>query len=90
MAWRQTLYSFSEVYPGLFRIVRRKDDTVAEVLRATPLNVSFRRGLVNLNRIAWFGLVSKVVNVHLTMGEMFSDGTFERKVCSQSAPCIEI
>ena len=33
---------FSEVYLGLFRIVRRKDDTVAKVLGTTPLNVSFR------------------------------------------------
>ena len=63
---------FSEVYPGLFRIVRRKDDTVAKVLGTTPLNVSFRRGLVNANCIAWFDLVSKVVNVHLTNVRCFS------------------
>jgi hypothetical protein len=58
--------AFSEVYPGLFRIVRQKDDKVAHVLRTTntPLNVSFRRGLVN--RITWFDLVSKIVLVHLT------------------------
>ena len=30
------------------------------------LNVSFRRGLVNTNRVAWLDLVSKVVQVHLT------------------------
>jgi len=39
----------SAVYPTLFRIVRRKDDTVAKVLGPVPLNVSFRRGLISAN-----------------------------------------
>ena len=54
---------FSEVYPSLFQIVRRKEDTVANVLRSVPLNVSFRCGLVNANRMAWLDLVPKVVQV---------------------------
>ena len=54
------------VYPTLFRIVRRKDDTVANILGSVPLNVSFRRGLVNVNRMAWFDLVSMVIQVHFT------------------------
>ena len=44
------IQTFREVYPNLYRIVRRKDDTVANVLGIVPLNVSFRRGLVNENR----------------------------------------
>ena len=60
---------FREVYPNLYRIVRRKDDTVANVLGIVPLNVSFRRGLVNENRNTWFDLVSKVVHVHLSNEE---------------------
>jgi hypothetical protein len=39
----------SKVYPTLFRIVRHNDDTVVNVLGSVPLNVSFRRGLVNVN-----------------------------------------
>ena len=46
-----------EAYPNLYRIVRRKDDTVANVLGTVPLNVSFRRGLVPENRNAWLDLV---------------------------------
>ena len=56
----------SKVYPTLFRIARRKDDTVANILGSVPLNVSFRRGLVNANRMAWFDLVSMVIQVHFT------------------------
>jgi hypothetical protein len=57
-----------EAYPNLFRIVRKKDDTVANVLRTVPLNVSFRRGLVNANLNSWFDVVSKVVMVNLKPG----------------------
>jgi hypothetical protein len=52
------LYSFSPC-------CQRKDDTVANVLRSVPLNVSFRHGLVNTNSMAWLDLVPKVVQVHL-------------------------
>jgi hypothetical protein len=33
-------------YPSLFNIVRRKQDTIANILPTMPLNISFRRGLV--------------------------------------------
>ena len=62
---------FSEVFPSLFRIVRCKDDMVADVLPTIPLNVSFRQGLVNANQTVWFDLMAKVVQVHLTNGKMF-------------------
>ena len=78
---------FREVYPNLYKIVRRKDDMVANVLRTIPLNVSFRRGLVNENRISWFDLVLKIVLVHLTNGKDFSSGTSERMAGSRSDPC---
>ena len=63
------IQTFREVYPNLYRIVRWKDDTVANVLGIVPLNVSFRWGLVNENRNTWFDLVSKVVHVHLSNEE---------------------
>jgi hypothetical protein len=37
------------VYPNLYRIVRRKNMSAAQVLSTTPLNVSFRRTLVGEN-----------------------------------------
>jgi len=58
-----------EVYPNLYRLVKRKDDTMANVLQTIPLNVSFRRCLVNENLTSWYDLVSKVVLVNLTNGK---------------------
>jgi len=49
-----------EAYPNLFRIIRKKDDTAANVVRTLPLNVSFRRGLVNANMNSWYGLAPKL------------------------------
>ena len=34
---------FRDVYPNLYRIIRWKDDMLANILRISPLNVSFRR-----------------------------------------------
>ena len=42
--------------------MRRKYNDVANILGSVPLNVSFRRGLVNTNRMVWLDLVSKDVN----------------------------
>jgi hypothetical protein len=54
------------VYPNLYRIVRRKNLSVAQVLSTTPLNVSFRRALVGENWEDWLDLVGKVMTVTLT------------------------
>jgi hypothetical protein len=53
-------------YPSLYNIVRRKDATVAQVLSTTPLNVSFRRSIIDSYLLAWYDLVSKVVSINLT------------------------
>ncbi|WVZ83546.1 hypothetical protein U9M48_030683, partial [Paspalum notatum var. saurae] len=55
-----------EVYPNLYRIVRKKAVTVASVLKSIPLNVSFHRSLTGDNLMAWYKLVSKVANVNLS------------------------
>jgi hypothetical protein len=47
---------------------------VANVLSTVPLNVSFRHGLINANRDAWFDLVLKVVHIRHS-----EDGDFSRK-----------
>ena len=44
---------FSQQFPDLFNIVRKKSATVATVLRSVPLNVAFRRSLVGNNLLAW-------------------------------------
>lgn len=63
---------FTEAYPDLCRNVRKKDDARGGkyILRPTPLNVSFRRGLVDANHTSWVDLVSKVVQVHLANGKI--------------------
>jgi hypothetical protein len=35
-------------YPSLYKIVRKKNKSVVQVLSTTPLNVSFRRALVRV------------------------------------------
>ena len=38
--------TFKDKYPSLYAIVRRKNYSIANVMRSVPLNVSFRRTLV--------------------------------------------
>jgi hypothetical protein len=49
----------------LYNIVRRKSDTVAHVLSATPLNISFRRYLTGNNLVLWNNLVVRIALVQL-------------------------
>jgi hypothetical protein len=44
-------------YPSLYKIVRKKNMLVAQVLSTTPLNVSFRRALVGDSWDKWLELV---------------------------------
>jgi hypothetical protein len=52
-------------YPNLYRIVRKKNVSVAQVLSIIPLNVSFRRALVGDNWDKWLSLVGNVMMVNL-------------------------
>jgi hypothetical protein len=73
-----------KVYPNLYKIVRRKDNMVANMLRAIPLNVSFRRGLVNENQISWFDSVCQnFFQFTSQTGKMFSSGTAARMAGSR-------
>jgi hypothetical protein len=58
-------YSFQHQYPTLYNIVRRKSDTVAKVLSAVPLSISFRRYLCGNNLILWNNLVGRIALVQL-------------------------
>jgi len=52
-------------YPALFNIVRRKHDTVENILQTTPLNVSFRRALLGNNLENWNTIVSSLAILNL-------------------------
>ncbi|WVZ53448.1 hypothetical protein U9M48_004388, partial [Paspalum notatum var. saurae] len=55
-------------YPNLFSIVRKKHAAVANVLSSSPLNISFRRGLVGNKLLEWHNLVASLVHVNLKEG----------------------
>ena len=52
-------------FPDLYRIIRRRGVSVASVLSLTPLNISFRRGIVGERLKEWLKLVSLVLPVNL-------------------------
>jgi hypothetical protein len=52
-------------YPSLYKIVKKKNMSVGQVLSTTPLNVSFRRALVGENWDKWLELVGNVLLVNL-------------------------
>ena len=57
--------SFKRQYPGLYNIVRKKSASASTVFRSNPLNVAFRRFLVDNNLHQWQQLVARVVDVQL-------------------------
>ena len=76
-------------YPSLYAIVRKKNQYVASVLRARPLNISFRRALVGDKLRLWIQLVSLVMNTVL----IDSNDTFVWGLTRNSnftSPCIMI
>jgi hypothetical protein len=60
--------SLNEQFPQLYRIVRHKHGSVANVFRWVPLNISFRRSLRGDNVQAWHNLVAKIAYVQLNDG----------------------
>jgi hypothetical protein len=56
-------------FPLLFNIVRRKQDSVANVLASIPLNISFRRNLVGRNLRDWHRIVASLQYVNLQGGK---------------------
>jgi hypothetical protein len=53
-------YSFQHQYSSMYNIVRKKSDTVAKVLSATPLNISFRTYLAGNKLVLWNNLVRRI------------------------------
>jgi hypothetical protein len=52
-------------FPSLYNLERNKKVSVAKVLSTSPINVSFRRALVGVNRDKWLELVGVVLHVQL-------------------------
>lgn len=50
-------------YPRIYNIVRKGSVFVSVVLRANPLNISFRRSLASNNLLDWHHLVARVISV---------------------------
>jgi hypothetical protein len=55
-------------YPSLYNIVRDPHATVSKVMATSPLNISFRRALVDNKLIEWLNLVARISNVELVEG----------------------
>ena len=60
--------SFKDKYPSLYKIVRHPHATVASVLATRPLNLSFRRALVDNKLIEWQNLVAQIAQFQLVGG----------------------
>ena len=57
--------SFRERFRRLYNLVRRKHDTVQQVISSVPLNVSFQRNLIGRNLDDWQELVYLTSNVQI-------------------------
>jgi exonuclease III len=55
-------------YPSLYNIARDRQTTVAKVMSSSPLDISFRRSLVDHNLRMWLNLVASISNVLLVQG----------------------
>lgn len=49
-------------------LFRKKHATVANILNAMPLNISYRRSLMGPKLLEWHNLVARIVNVNLHEG----------------------
>jgi hypothetical protein len=55
-------------YPNLYNIVRDPHATVSKVMATSPLNISFKRALVDNKLREWLNLVARISNVQLVEG----------------------
>ena len=69
-------------YPSIYNIARQPHASVASVLSSKPLNISFRRALVDEKLQEWLDLVAKITNFNLVEGRdhfrwnLHNDGIF--------------
>ena len=73
---------FKDQYPRIYNIARRPHASLASVLSSEPLNISFRRALVDEKLQEWLDLVAKITNFNLVEGRdhfrwnLHNDGIF--------------
>jgi len=58
-------HPFKEFYPVLYNITNHPHDTVANIMRSTPLNISFWRALVRDKLDEWEDLIAKITHIYL-------------------------
>jgi hypothetical protein len=54
---------FKEQYPCLYNITHYPHETVVNVMRTTPLHISFQRASVGINLNQWYNLVAKIAHI---------------------------
>ena len=74
-------------FPELYRIARKKNQTMADVVSTRPLNISFRRALVGEKLRMWIKLVSLVLNVGLGEEKINGNRGWVKVNCFQLSPC---
>jgi hypothetical protein len=57
-------------YPNLYNIAREPHATISKIMATSPLNISFRRALVDNNIRDWLVLVARISHVQLTEGSV--------------------
>ena len=55
-------------YPSLYNVVRRKSDTLVEVMRSSPPVMTFRRDLIGHRLEAWNALLGRLAMIQLSTG----------------------
>jgi hypothetical protein len=59
----------NDTYLSLYHIARGRKVTVSKIMSSRPLNISFRRSLVDNNLRQWLHLIAQVSNVVLVVGK---------------------
>jgi len=60
--------SLKDKYSSLYKVVKNPHATVASVLATRPLNLYFRRVLVDNKMVEWQNLVAQIAHVQLVNG----------------------
>lgn len=58
-------HSFKDLYPTLYNIINCPHDIVANIMRSTPPNISFRTALVGGKLHDWEDSVAKIAHIDL-------------------------
>jgi hypothetical protein len=77
-----------DTYPALYHIARDWHVTVSEDMSSRPLNISFRRSLVDNNLRQWIHLVARVSNVVLVDGKDCFNWLLRKNGFLLSGQCI--